>query len=73
MKRCIKRLRLIKTKLLKKLYELKSGSIVELNKLIGEPLNLVIKDQIIAKGEVVAVNNNYGIRLTNIEPLSNIG
>jgi flagellar motor switch protein FliN len=54
---------------LKKLYELKNGSIIELSRLVGEPLDLVIKDQVIARGEVVAVNNNYGIRLTHIESL----
>ena len=57
---------------LKKLYELKSGSIIELSRLVGEPLDLVIKDQVIARGEVVAVNSNYGIRITHIESLANI-
>lgn len=57
---------------LKKLYELKSGSIIELGRLVGEPLDLVIKDQVIARGEVVAVNSNYGIRITHIESLANI-
>jgi flagellar motor switch protein FliN len=57
---------------LKKLYELKSGSIIELSRLVGEPLDLVIKDQVIARGEVVAVNNNYGIRITNIESLAEL-
>ena len=57
---------------LKKLYELKSGSIVELERLLGEPLDIVIHDQVIAKGEVVAVNNNYGIRVTHVESLSNL-
>ncbi|MGC6366680.1 MAG: flagellar motor switch protein FliN [Candidatus Marinamargulisbacteria bacterium] len=57
---------------LKKLYELKSGSIVEMSRLVGEPLDLVINDQVIARGEVVAVNSNYGIRITHVESLSNI-
>lgn len=57
---------------LKKLYELKSGSIIELSRLVGEPLDLVIKDQVIARGEVVAVNSNYGIRITHIESLANL-
>ncbi len=57
---------------LKKLYELKSGAIIELPRLVGEPLDLVINDQVIAKGEVVAVNNNYGIRITHIESLHQI-
>tara|TARA_A100001015_G_scaffold313794_1_gene421862 strand:- start:2653 stop:3201 length:549 start_codon:yes stop_codon:yes gene_type:complete len=57
---------------LKKLYELKSGSIIELSRLVGEPLDLVINDQVIARGEVVAVNSNYGIRITHVESLANI-
>ena len=57
---------------LKKLYELKSGSIIEMSRLVGEPLDLVINDQVIARGEVVAVNSNYGIRITHIESLNNI-
>ncbi|MEK9726750.1 MAG: flagellar motor switch protein FliN [Candidatus Margulisiibacteriota bacterium] len=57
---------------LKKLYELQSGSIVEMSRLVGEPLDLVINDQVIAKGEVVAVNSNYGIRITHVESLNNI-
>ncbi|MGA0241505.1 MAG: flagellar motor switch protein FliN [Candidatus Marinamargulisbacteria bacterium] len=52
---------------LKKLYELKNGAIVEMGRLVGEPLDLVINDQVIARGEVVAVNNNYGIRITHVE------
>jgi flagellar motor switch protein FliN/FliY len=52
---------------LKKLYELKSGAIVEMGRLVGEPLDLVINDQVIARGEVVAVDNNYGIRITHVE------
>ena len=57
---------------LKKLYELKSGSILEISRLVGEPLDLVINDQVIARGEVVAVNSNYGIRITHIDSLANI-
>jgi flagellar motor switch protein FliN/FliY len=57
---------------LKKLYELKSGAIIELGRLVGEPLDLVINDQVIARGEVVAVNSNYGIRITHVESLANL-
>jgi flagellar motor switch protein FliN/FliY len=57
---------------LKKLYELKSGSILEIERLVGEPLDLVINDQVIARGEVVAVNSNYGIRITHIDSSVNI-
>ncbi|MDD5456151.1 MAG: FliM/FliN family flagellar motor switch protein [Candidatus Margulisbacteria bacterium] len=51
---------------LREIYELTEGSVIELNKLFGEPLELKIGGQIIAVGEVVAVDNNYGIMLKEI-------
>lgn len=51
---------------LKEVYELMEGSIIELERLVGEPLDLVVNGQIIAQGEVVAIDNNYGLRVTNI-------
>jgi flagellar motor switch protein FliN len=40
------------------------GSIVELNKLAGEPVDLLINEKLIARGEVVVVDENFGIRIT---------
>ena len=51
---------------LKEVYELRDGSIIELSRFVGEPLDLVINGQIIAHGEVVSVDNNYGLRITEI-------
>ncbi|MFA5880291.1 MAG: flagellar motor switch protein FliN [Candidatus Margulisiibacteriota bacterium] len=51
---------------LKDVYELRDGSIIELSRFVGEPLDLVINGQIIAHGEVVSVDNNYGLRITEI-------
>lgn len=51
---------------MKEIYELSEGSIVELDRLVGQPLDLVVNGQTIAQGEVVAIDNNYGLRLTNI-------
>lgn len=51
---------------LKEVFELTEGSIIELERLVGEPLDLVVNGQIIAQGEVVAIDNNYGFRVTNI-------
>jgi flagellar motor switch protein FliN/FliY len=51
---------------LKDVYELGEGSIVELDRLVGEPLDLTVNGQLIAHGEVVAIDNNYGIRVTSI-------
>lgn len=51
---------------LKEVYELRDGSIIELSRFVGEPLDLVINGQVIAHGEVVSVDNNYGLRITEI-------
>jgi flagellar motor switch protein FliN/FliY len=40
------------------------GSVVELDKLAGEPVDLLVNDKIIAKGEVVVVDENFGVRIT---------
>jgi flagellar motor switch protein FliN len=42
------------------------GSIIELDKLAGEPVDIVVNDRVIAKGEVVVVDENFGVRLTDI-------
>lgn len=42
------------------------GSIVELDKLAGEPVDLLVNDKLIAKGEVVVVDENFGIRITSM-------
>lgn len=51
---------------LKDVYDLAEGSIIELDRHAGEPLDLLINGQLIAQGEVVAVDNNYGIRIKSI-------
>ena len=51
---------------LKEILELAEGSIVELNRLAGEPLDLKVGDQLVAQGEVVAVGDNYGLRITQV-------
>ena len=52
--------------LLNDLLQLGQGSIVELNKLAGEPMEVLVNDKLVAKGEVVVVNEKFGIRLTDI-------
>ncbi|MEE9553067.1 MAG: flagellar motor switch protein FliN [candidate division Zixibacteria bacterium] len=42
------------------------GSVVELNKLAGEPVDLLVNEKLIAKGEVVVVDENFGIRITSM-------
>tara|TARA_B100000131_G_scaffold200784_1_gene192988 strand:- start:601 stop:1050 length:450 start_codon:yes stop_codon:yes gene_type:complete len=51
---------------LKEIFEFSEGSIVELDRLVGEPLDLVVNGQIVAKGEVVAIDNNFGLRIKSI-------
>lgn len=51
---------------LKEVFELTEGSIIELERLVGEPLDLVVNGQTIAQGEVVAIDNNYGLRITQV-------
>ena len=48
------------------LLQLGQGSIVELNKLAGEPLEIFINHKLVARGEVVVVNEKFGVRLTDI-------
>ncbi len=52
--------------LINDLLQLGQGSIIELNKLAGEPLEVYINGKLVAKGEVVVVNEKFGVRLTDI-------
>ena len=51
---------------IKKLLSLSQGSVVSLDGLAGEPLDILINGYLIAQGEVVVVSDNYGIRITYI-------
>ena len=51
---------------IKNLLQLSQGSVVELDALAGQPLDVLINGYLIAQGEVVVVNEKYGIRLTDI-------
>ena len=42
------------------------GSVIELNKLAGEPVDILVNEQLIARGEVVVVDENFGVRVTEI-------
>lgn len=48
------------------LLQLGQGSVIELNKLAGEPLEVYINRKLIARGEVVVVNEKFGVRLTDV-------
>jgi len=48
------------------LLQLSTGSVIELNKQAGEPVDLYVRDVRFARGEVVVVDNNFGLRITEI-------
>ncbi len=56
--------------LIKDLLQLGQGSIIELNKMAGEPMDVLVNDKLIARGEVVVVNDKFGIRLTDVMSLT---
>jgi flagellar motor switch protein FliN/FliY len=62
--------------LIKELLQLGQGSVIELEKLAGEPMEIMANHRLIAKGEVVVVNEKFGVRLTDIisptERISNL-
>ena len=54
------------TKLVQEILGLGEGSIIELDKLAGEPVDLLVNGKLIAKGEVVVIDENFGVRVTDI-------
>ena len=52
--------------LISELLQLGQGSVVELTKLAGEPMDVYVNQRLIARGEVVVVNEKFGVRLTDI-------
>jgi flagellar motor switch protein FliN/FliY len=48
------------------LLALGQGSVIELNKLAGEPMEVLVNDKLVARGEAVVVNEKFGVRLTDI-------
>jgi flagellar motor switch protein FliN/FliY len=64
-------------KLIKEILSMGEGTIIELDKLAGEPVDILVNHKLIAKGEVVVIDENFGVRVTEIvspnERLSDIG
>ena len=52
--------------LIRELLQLGQGSVIELTKLAGEPMELLVNNKLVARGEVVVVNEKFGIRLTDV-------
>jgi flagellar motor switch protein FliN/FliY len=63
--------------LVRDLLQLQEGSLIELDKLAGEPLDLYVNARLIARGEAVVVNDKFGLRLTDVvspsERIENLG
>ena len=51
---------------IRNLLQLNQGAVVELDRLAGEPLDVLVNNTLIAHGEVVVVNEKYGIRMTDV-------
>jgi flagellar motor switch protein FliN len=52
--------------LISELLQLGQGSVVELTKFAGEPMEVFVNNRLIAQGEVVVVNEKFGVKLTNV-------
>ena len=50
------------------LMRLTQGSVAELDRIAGEPLDLLVNNTVVAQGEIVLVNDRYGVRLTRVAP-----
>lgn len=65
------------TMLVKDILSLSQGSIVELDKVAGAPVDLLVRGKLLAQGEVVVVDENFGLKITNIcgseERIRNLG
>ncbi|MCT4606731.1 MAG: flagellar motor switch phosphatase FliY [Marinisporobacter sp.] len=54
------------SKKISEILEFSPGTVIELDRLVGEPLDILVNGQFMAKGEVVVIDENYGIRITDI-------
>jgi len=51
---------------IKEILSLGVGSVIELDKMVGDPVDILVNNKLIAKGEVVVVDENFGVRITSI-------
>ncbi len=52
--------------LVEDILKLGAGSIVELDRLAGGPVDLLVNDKLVARGEVIAIDENFGVRVTEL-------
>lgn len=55
------------------LLQLGQGSVIELDKMAGEPMEVYVNDKLVAMGEVVVVNEKFGVRLTDVMSTVGVG
>nr|WP_153726601.1 flagellar motor switch phosphatase FliY [Heliorestis convoluta] len=61
-------------KTIRDILELGTGSVIELDKIAGEPVDILVNGKLVAKGEVVVIDENFGVRITDIvNPIERIG
>lgn len=61
-------------KLIREILGMGEGTIIELDKLAGEPVDILVNHKLIAKGEVVVIDENFGVRVTEIvSPMERVG
>lgn len=51
---------------LSQILELQNGSVVELDRLAGDPVDIIVNDRMVARGEVVIVDDKFGVRITEM-------
>ena len=49
-----------------KVLNLKKGNLIEFNKIVGEPMDVVVGGRLMARGEIVVVNERYGVRISEV-------
>ena len=52
---------------LKRLLEMEAGAVVELDRLVGDPVEVLVHDRVLARGELVAVDDHYAVRIQEVE------
>jgi flagellar motor switch protein FliN/FliY len=55
--------------LLREVLDLSPGAVIELNRKVAEPVDLLLDGKLVARGEVVVINGDYGLRVTDVSPL----
>ena len=58
---------------LREVLNLGPGSVIELDKLAGDPVDILVNNKLVARGEVVVIEENFGVRITEIVDVKSVG